>query len=77
MQLNNPISVPEIFGSHRATIEAAASARFDANGVDEGDFGGKPILTLRPEDLQAAEIEFLRGDASGVRLRHKGRSQNW
>ena len=27
--------------------------------------------------LEAEGIEFLKGDAPGVPLRHKGRSQNW
>jgi hypothetical protein len=51
-QPNNPVGALEIFRSHRTTIEAAASARFDANGVDEGDFGGKPIVTVQPDDLK-------------------------
>jgi hypothetical protein len=51
-QPNNPVGALEIFSSHRATIEAAASARFDAKGMDEGDFGGKPIVTVQSDDLK-------------------------
>jgi hypothetical protein len=45
-QPKNPSAALEIFRSHRSSIEAAASVAFDINGVDEGDFGGKPIVTV-------------------------------
>jgi hypothetical protein len=50
-QPTNPTVSLEIFSHHRSSIEAAASTAFDIHGVDEGDFGGKPIVTVRSEDL--------------------------
>jgi hypothetical protein len=41
----------EIFKRHRATIEAAASDKYDAGHLDDGEYGGRPILTLHPENL--------------------------
>ena len=40
-QPKNPSAALEIFRSHRSY-----SVAFDINGVDEGDFGGKPIVTV-------------------------------
>jgi hypothetical protein len=50
-QPKNQNAALEIFRNHRSSIEAAASTAFDINGMDEGDFGGKPIVTVRREDL--------------------------
>ena len=52
-QPTNPTVSLEIFRNHRSSIEAAASTAFDTNGVDEDDFGGKPIVTVRLEHLQS------------------------
>lgn len=41
----------DIFKRHRAAIEAAASDKFDAGHFDDGEYGGRPILTLHPENL--------------------------
>ena len=49
-QPKNPSAALEIFRNHRSSIEVAATA-FDINGVDEGDFGGKPIVTIRRGDM--------------------------
>jgi hypothetical protein len=47
----NSLTALEVFRNNRTAIEAAASAKFDASGVDEGEFGGKPTVTVLPEDL--------------------------
>jgi Protein of unknown function (DUF1488) len=41
----------DIFKRHRPMIEAAASDKFDAGYLDDGEYGGRPILTLHPENL--------------------------
>jgi hypothetical protein len=41
----------DTFNKHRARIEAAASQKFDANGVDDGEHEGQPILMVRSDDL--------------------------
>lgn len=41
----------DIFKRHRPMIEAAASDKFDAGYLDDGEYGGRPILTLLPENL--------------------------
>ena len=41
----------DIFKRHRPMIEAAASYKFDAGYLDDGEYGGRPILTLLPENL--------------------------
>ena len=49
-QPKNPSAALEIFRNHRSSIEAAASTAFDINGMEEDDFGGKPIVTVQWED---------------------------
>ena len=41
-----------IFEKNRARIEAAASSKFDAKGVDDGKYQGMPILMIRISDLR-------------------------
>ena len=41
----------DIFKRHRPMIEAAASDKFDSGHLDDGEYGGRPILTLHPENL--------------------------
>jgi hypothetical protein len=41
----------EAFKKHRAIIEAAASDKFDSGHLDDGEYGGRPIITLHPENL--------------------------
>jgi Protein of unknown function (DUF1488) len=50
-QPGSPSAALAIFDAKRARIEAIASDRFDNNGVDDGDFGGQPILVVRGEDF--------------------------
>jgi len=40
-----------IFNENRKRIEAAASHKWDANGIDDGQYEGRPILIVRSEDL--------------------------
>ena len=49
-------SAEELFGVHRAMIEQAANAKFDARGLDDEEFEGRPVLTLREPDLPLIEI---------------------
>ena len=42
----------DTFNKHRARIETAASQKFDAKGVDDGEHEGQPILMVRMDDLQ-------------------------
>ncbi len=49
----------DIFERHRPMIEAAASDKFDAGYLDDGEYGGRPILTLQPEN-SAARRELIR-----------------
>jgi hypothetical protein len=39
------------FDEHRASIEAAASKKFDADGVDDGRYENQPTLTMHTDDL--------------------------
>lgn len=44
-----------IFSKNRARIEALASYKYDTEGLDDdGEHEGKPILTVRSEDLAGA-----------------------
>jgi Protein of unknown function (DUF1488) len=43
----NPTVALDIFTRSRERIEAAASKKFDAKGVDEGEYKGKPVLVVR------------------------------
>jgi len=46
-----------IFGKNRTQIEAAASYKYDTEGLDDnGEHEGKPILTVHSEDL--AELVY-------------------
>jgi Protein of unknown function (DUF1488) len=39
------------FDDNRASIEAAASKKFDADGADGGKYEGMPTLMMRTDDL--------------------------
>ena len=41
----------EIFGKHRALIEAAASDKFDAEGVEEEVYEGMAVVRISSDDL--------------------------
>jgi hypothetical protein len=41
----------EIFNDNRAVIEAAASNKCEAKGVDDGEYDGQPLLMVRAHDL--------------------------
>jgi hypothetical protein len=54
IDLSQPRGLPaalDIFKRHRPMIEAAASDKFDSGYLDDGEYGGRPILTLHPENL--------------------------
>jgi hypothetical protein len=42
----------DAFPKHRAQIEAAASEKFDKEGVEVGAYDGQPILTVDSCDLE-------------------------
>src|SRR5882762_6955943 len=51
---SHPHDVPSaigIFKEYRKRIEAAASNKWDANGIDNGQYEGRMILVVRLEDL--------------------------
>jgi Protein of unknown function (DUF1488) len=41
----------EIFKKHRASIEAAASDKFDKNRLEDETFEGMPVVRVSPDDL--------------------------
>jgi hypothetical protein len=43
-------AVLEIFEEQRRRIEAIASAKFDAKGVDDGQYEGQPMMVVRSGD---------------------------
>ena len=45
----------ETFKNQRAKLEAVASNKFDSQGADEGDYGGRPILMIGSQDLASAQ----------------------
>ena len=43
----------EIFKKHRASIEAAASDKFDKNRLEDETYEGMPVVRVSPDDLPA------------------------
>ena len=41
----------EIFKKHRASIEAAASDKFDKNRLEDETYEGMPVVRVSPDDL--------------------------
>jgi hypothetical protein len=50
-QLRDAHGALETFDKHRTQIEAAASHKFDVDGVDDGTYGRQPILIVRSDDI--------------------------
>jgi hypothetical protein len=50
-QIRDPDAALTIFNANRARLENLASARCDAEGTDECEHEGQPILILRSTDI--------------------------
>lgn len=50
-QVRDVPSALALFDTNRAHLENAASTRYDASGVDDGEYEGQPIIVLRSNDI--------------------------
>ena len=50
-QPSDPAAAEEIFGRHRALIEALASDKFDEGGVEDEVYEGMAVVRISSDDL--------------------------